>query len=205
MKRDLKRIYQHHGIKYFAFPAIVLLVLAAVADQRLGSYLDNREEAADLETRLETNRSILDLHKQVQRNHDELNAKFAPLQQQFFVATDVAQSVNSMQEQVRKLLQTLYFDNVEFFEFADSTQGSVTHISMNVRFTGVPQQIPRLQAALAQSPTLLAIDSLEIRVVDDLQRGGKQLAMTARLSGLHIKPLTEPISGNASKKTGVRP
>lgn len=205
MKRDLKRVYKHHGIKYFAFPAIVILLLAALANQWLGGYMENREEAADLELRLDNNRNIFELHKMVQRNNVELSPVFTPLQQQFFVAPDITQSVNVMQEKVRNILQTLYFDNLEFSEFSDYAQGTVSHIAMTVRFTGVPQQLPRLQAALARSSTTLAIDKLEIKVVDDPQRGGRQLAMTARFAGLHIKPLPEPTSASTSMKTQVKP
>lgn len=205
MKRDLKRVYRQHGIKYFAFPAIVLLMLAALADQRLGGYMENREEAADLAIRLENNRNILDLNSKVQRNHDELSTSFAPLQQQVFVAPNIAQAVNAMQEQVRTLLQSLYFDNVEFFDFSDTTNSNVSRIVMSARFTGVPQQLPRLEAALAQAPSILSIDSLEIKVVEDPQRGGQQLAVQARFAGLHMKPLPESVPTNASKKTEVKP
>ena len=205
MKRDLKRVYKEHGIKYFAFPAIVLLMLAALADQRLEGYISNREEAADLTTRLETNRNILDLNEKIKRNFDELNPNFASLQQQFFVGQDISDSVNAMQEEVRKLLQSLYFDNVEFSDYSDARQNNVSRIAMSVRFTGVPQQLPRLQKALAQSSKMLAIDNLEINVVEDPQRGGKQLAVKARFAGMHMKPVPDYISAsNASKTTDVR-
>ena len=205
MKRDLKRVYRHHGIKYFAFPAVVLLMLAALADQRLGGYMDHREEASDLAIRLESNRNILDLHGKVQRNHDELSATFVSLEPKIFVAPDIAQSVNAMQEQVRALLQSLYFDNVEFFDFSDTTKGGVSRISMSARFNGVPQQLPRLEAALAQAPKLLSVDALEIKVIDDPQRGGQQLAVMARFAGLHMKQIPVPIPANASKNTEVKP
>ena len=205
MKRDLKRVYKEHGIKYFAFPAIVLLMLAALADQRLEGYISNREEAADLTTRLETNRNILDLNEKIKRNFDELDPSFTSLQQQFFVGQDISDSVNAMQEEVRKLLQSLYFDNVEFSDYSDTRQNNVSRIAMSVRFTGVPQQLPRLQKALAQSSKMLAIDNLEINVVEDPQRGGKQLAVKARFAGMHMKPAPDYISAsNASKTTDVR-
>ena len=205
MKRDLKRVYKRHGIKYFAFPVIILLVFSALADQWLGNYLTNREEAADLEIRLENNRNILDLNKKIQRNHDDLSAKLTSLQQQFFISSNIAESQNAMQEQIRKLLQSLYFDNIEILDFSKSSQGSISRLMVNTRFTGVPQQLPRLQAALAQSTTMLVIDDLEIKVVDDSQRGGKQLAVAARFVGLHMGPLPDYISASESKTTDARP
>ena len=205
MNRNLKRVYRNHGIKYFAFPVIVLLLMVALADQLLDGYTDHRTEAAELEDRLASNRSILELNSKVLRSSEALSSDFTAVQSQIFVASDITQSVNTMQGQLRTLLQSLYFDNIEFFDIADATKGSISRIEMSARFTGVPQQLPRLQAALARSSTTLAIDKLEIKVVDDPQRGGRQLAMTARFAGLHIKLLPEPTSASTSMKTQVKP
>ncbi len=205
MNRNLKRVYRNHGIKYFAFPIVVLLLVLALADQLLDGYTDRRTEAAELEDRLGSNRNILELNSKVLRSRETLSSDFTSVQSQIFVASDITQSVNTMQGQLRTLLQSLYFDNIEFFDIADATKGSISRIEMSARFTGVPQQLPRLQAALAQSTPSLAIDSLDIRVVDDLQRGGQQLAVTARFAGLHMKPLPEPVAANASKKSEIKP
>lgn len=198
MKRNIQRIYRQYGIKYFAAPVVVILVLAALFDQHLGGYLEKLEEAADLGIRLENNRNILDLNGKIQRSHDELEAGFLALQSKAFVDAEVTQSVNRMQEQLRQLLQSLYFDNIEFTEFSDTPKGAATLISMNVRFNGVPQQLPRLETALAQSPQRLSMSSLEIKVIDDPQRGTQQLAIVTRLSGLHMKPIPELPAATAS-------
>jgi Tfp pilus assembly protein PilO len=203
MKRDLKRVHAAHGIKYFAFPVIVLLLIAALVDQRLTGYLEHREQASDLQTLQESNQNTLDLDKKVQANSEQVGGSYTPVQAQLFVANDIADSVNAMQEQVRKLLQSLYFDNIDLSDFSDTPKGSVSRMSFTARFNGVPQQLPRLQVALAQSPTLLTIDKVEIKVVDDAQRGGQQLHITARFSGLHMKPLPEaaaPAAPAAARK-----
>ncbi len=205
MNRNLKRVYRNHGIKYFAFPIVVLLLVLALADQLLDGYTDRRTEAAELEDRLGSNRNILELNSKVLRSRETLSSDFTSVQSQIFVASDITQSVNTMQGQLRTLLQSLYFDSIDFFDIADTTKGSISRIEMSARFNGVPQQLPRLQAALAQSTPSLAIDSLEIRVVDDLQRGGQQLAVTARFAGLHMKPLPEPVVIKASKKSEIKP
>lgn len=205
MKRDLKRLYRQHGIKFFALPFIVVLLLAALADQRLGGYMDHRAEATELELQRENNRSMLGLDSKIKRSHEELAPVYRALEPQLFIAGDVTKSVNALQEQLRQLLQSLYFDNVQFFDFSDAAKGNITHLTVSARFNGVPQQLPRLQAALAQSPTIVAMDLLEIRVVDDPQRGGKQLAITTRFVALHTKPLPELPASAASKRTDAKP
>ena len=191
MKRDLKRVHAAHGIKYFAFPVVVLLLIAALVDQRLTGYLEHREQASDLQTLLESNQNTLDLDKKVQANAEQVGGSYTPVQAQLFVANDITDSVNAMQQQVTKLLQGLYFDNIDLSDFSDAPKGSISRMSLTARFNGVPQQLPRLQIALAQSPTLLVMDKVEIKVVDDAQRGGQQLHIVARFSGLHMKPLPE--------------
>ncbi len=203
MKRDLKRVYATHGIKYFAFPVIVLLLIAALVDQRLNGYLEHREQASDLQTLLESNQNTLDLNKKVLANNEQLAGSYAPVQSQLFVANEITDSVNAMQQQVTKLLQGLYFDNIDLSDFSDAPKGNVSRMSFTARFNGVPQQLPRLQIALVQSPTLLTMDKVEIKVVDDTQRGGQQLHITARFSGLHMKPLPEaaaPVAPAAARK-----
>lgn len=205
MKRDLKRVFRAHGIKVFALPVFVLLLLAVVADQRLDGYLEHREEAAELQAQLESNHDILALNSKIQRKFEELTPAFTALSPQIHTAPDITTSVQAMQEHLRQLLQSLYFSDVEFFDFSDAPQGGVTRLYMRARFTGVPQQLPRLEAALTQSPTIAAIDQLEIQVVDDPLRSGQQLAVTARFVGLHMKPLPELAAADASKKAEAKP
>lgn len=194
MRRDLKRVYRQHGIKYLALPALIVLLIATVADQYVGGYFDHREEAAGLQARRDQQNEILALDARIRRNQAALEPTFGPLQSQVHVAPDSAQAMAAMQAQLRELLQSLYFDGIEFFDPAASPAGQATRLSVSARFQGVPQQLPRLQAALARNAFLVGIDSLQIRVVDDAARGGHQLAFTLRLTGLHMKPLASPAS-----------
>lgn len=204
-RRDLKRVFRAHGIKVFAIPMVVVLLLAVVADQRLDGYLERREEAAELQARLDSHRELLALDGKIRSKAGELEPAHAAAAPLVHIAPDTATAVQAMQDQLRQLLQSLYFSDIEFADFSDSSQGGISRLAMRARFHGVPQQLPRLEAALAQSPKITTIDQIEIRVVEDPQRSGPQLAISARFVGLHMKPLPEAPAAAAPRPSGARP
>lgn len=205
MKRDLKRVLRAHGIKMFAVPVVVVLLLAVVADQRLDGYLERRQEAAQLLMQLESSREVLALNGKIERRHQELTPEYSTLLPLLHSDPQVSLSMQAMQEQLRQLLQSLYFSDVEFFDATDTAQGHYSRLVIGARFHGVPQQLPRLQAALAQAPKLVVMDQLEVRVVADPVRSGQQLAVTARFVGLHMQPSSEVAAAKASSKLETRP
>lgn len=202
MKRDLKRMYRQHGLKYLALPVLVGLLLAVVADQYVGDYLDRRAEAAELQVRLEQQRETAALEPRLRRSHEALEPGFRAVQSQIPVATDAKQATQTLEQDLRNLLQSLYFDHIEVVGVKDTPQGSVNRLTAEVRFQGVPQQLPRLQTAVAQAPRLLALEALEIKVVDDAARGGQQLSMAATFAGLYMRPLPELAPVGTKKPQG---
>ncbi|SEQ79756.1 hypothetical protein [Giesbergeria anulus] len=190
MKRAAQRVYREHGIKYFAFPVVVVLLLASLFDEHLGPYLEKREEVVDQQLTAENNESILALNEKIVASHDKLNADFQTVQQKVFVHANAQEALQAMQGQLQPMLQSLYFDGVQFTDLQDKPVNTVVNrISLTAHFQGVPQQLPRLQAALAQAPKTLGIENLELKVVPDPQRGGQQLDITMRLTSLHMKPM----------------
>lgn len=190
MKRAVQRVYREHGIKYFAFPVVVLLLLASLFDEHVGGYLEKREETLDQQMTAENNQSVLELNKKITTSHEKLEPEFLPLQQKLFVEADVQAATQKMQAQLQQLLQSLYFDGIEFTDIQDTPINTVvSRIAMTAHFNGVPQQLPRLQAALARSPQQIGVENLELKVVQDPQRGGQQLDISLRLTGLYMKPM----------------
>lgn len=190
MKRAAQRVYREHGIKYFAFPVVVVLLLASLFDEHVGPYLEKREEVVDQQLTADNNQTLLDLNPKIAASHEKLEAELPPLQPKIFVHANAQESLQAMQAQVRQMLQSLYFDGVQFTDEQETPVNTVTRrIAFTAHFQGVPQQLPRLQAALAQLPQTIAAENLELKVVPDPQRGGQQLDITMRLTALHMKPM----------------
>ena len=201
MKRDLKRLYRQHGIRYFAMPLVVVLLLATLADQRLPEYLEHREQAADLQAQHERDRELLSLAPKLQRSHDELAAPYAALAPRLLTEPP-EQALATLQATLDRLLRSLYMENIEFSDPQLPRRSGAERIAISARFTAVPQQLPRLQAALAAAPQLLQVQAIELRVVPDPQRNSQQLAVTARFAALHAPAPPEPASDAASTPTG---
>ena len=192
MKRDLKRFYRQHGIRLFALPLVVVLLLAVLADQRLGSYLEHREEAADLQAQRERQREILRLDAKVRRSNEALSASHASAAARIYTQPDAGAAQAALQSDLGALLRSLYMENVEFFEPLATAKGAASRIEVSARFTAVPQQLPRLQSALASAPRLAQVQLLELRVEPDPARGSQQLAVVARFAAVQAAPLPEP-------------
>lgn len=205
MKRAAKRVYREHGIKYFAFPVVVVLLLASLFDEHIDGYLEKREEVFDQQMTAENNQSVLALDANISASHDKLEPDFGPLAQKWFVDAEAPAATQKMQAQVQQMLQSLYFSDIQWNEPQQQPLNSVaSRISISAHFNGVPQQLPRLQAALARLPKRVDVDNLELRVVPDPQRGGQQLDIRLRLSSLHFKPMPEgwsSVTASSSKKT----
>ena len=199
MKRDLKRLHRQHGIRYFALPFVVVLLLATLADQYLGDYLEHREQAADLQAQRERDQEVLRLNAKVQRSHDELAATHAALAPRLFAEEDPQQALAALQSALDTLLRSLYMENIEFSDPLAPTRAGAGRIEISARFTAVPQQLPRLQAALASAPRLMQVQAIELRVVPDPARGSQQLAVTARFAGVHAPVPPEPAADTAGK------
>ena len=205
MKRELSRVYRLHGIKFFALPVIVVLFLVAFADRELPGYLENRAEKTELTNSLESNAAVLALGKKLQQNFETLSTEYDTSHKLTFSNTDPAQAGADLKEQVRQILQSLYFDSIELLDVSERKKGNITILTTGARFVGVPQQLPRLEAALAKSPRLLAVDNLEISVVDDHERGGQQLLILARFSAIQMQPVDLSAQGAIENKTETRP
>lgn len=208
MKRDLKRLHRQYGIRYFALPFVVLLLLATLADQRLGGYLEHREQASDLQAQRERNSEVLRLDAKVRRSHDELAGGHAALAPRLFTEPP-QEAPAALQSSLDTLLRGLYMENVEFFDPHADERPGIGRIEVGARFTAVPQQLPRLQAALAAAPKLMQVQAIELRVVPDTKRNSQQLEVTARFAAVRAPALPEPdpsaLSAGSGKNAAAKP
>lgn len=196
MKRDLIRIRRQHGIKYFALPIIVFLFLMLLLDERISGYLDLRNEVSENINKLEMDHQTLDERKSVESRLAALSSSNSKLSSRIYETTDADQAKKEIQEQLQILLKSLYFENIQFSEFSERAIGSAKILSVTASFSGVPQQLPRLQSAIANSRKILSVDTLDIRVVDDPQRNSQQIAIAVKFNALHVEStgtkMTEP-------------
>ena len=113
---------------------------------------------------------------------------YSEIQSRAFRLPNAEDSLDQMQGQLDALLRTLYFENIRIEKSNLKQKSSAMELSVDAQFSGVPQQLPRLEAALEANQTALRIGSIEIKVLGDLEGGGARLEINARFFGLHLDP-----------------
>lgn len=187
MKRDWIRIYRQHGIKLLMIPVLVITLLLLGFNQYVGDYLTHRQEAAELILKLDKMKATSALLKEDERKKEKLMLHFSEIQSRSYRTYSPADSLDQMQGQLSALLQTLYFENVKVTKLELKQENSVMELAVDAQFSGVPQQLPRLETALESDAKAMRINAVEIKVSNGSVGGGSQLEINARFVAMHLK------------------
>ena len=201
MKRDLLRMFQRQGLKPMVIPLVVMFTMLFVFYQNIDDYVAHREEAAELALRLDVMETTFDLSKSVDLHNSALKPEYASIQARAYRSERSDDSLNTMKTQLVELLQSLYFDNIEVAKASLPPKAEVMQIAVTAQFSGVPQQLPRLEALLASNPKAMRVSEVRVRVVDDAAGGAPHLDINARFLGVHVEPdvvgKTQPLTARA--------
>lgn len=187
MKRALTRIYRRHGVKYFATPVIIFLCLALLADHFIPDYIQKIRRDSQVREAIQRHTTVVSKGKEIQEKFDSVSAIYQSTESFLLVRNDQITAAADFQALIQDLLGSLYFSDIQIISPPSFPNQGTGPISFTVRFFGVPQQLPRLEKALASSPIFITTDALDIRVVDDAERGGKQLLATVQFSALYVQ------------------
>lgn len=202
MQREFRKAYQQHGLKLFALPAVVVLGLAVVLDRTLDPYLEHRSQSQESALKVEMVKSVLERQVAIERSEAEARPAFAALQPRLFQAADVAQAAEQMAALLKRLLESLYFDVVQVAPVGKLPTGDMGDVAVQAHFFGVPQQLPRLEEALAYAEKTNRLSGLTVKVVPDDKRGGQQLEIRATITGFYIRQdlVAAPAPAKPTKK-----
>lgn len=187
MKRDIARIRRSGGLSTFTRPLFLLLAVLIVFSVYISDYFIHLDESVDLERRRDVVKLTLDLAKKNEISYLRLKSKFSEVESRSFRYKNVEESHESMKEQLREILSSLYFENLSFTKILPVGNDKSTPLLIDGHFTGVPQQLPRLELALLANTRAIRITKLQISVIDDQIGEGKVLDIKASFLGLHIK------------------
>lgn len=188
MKRDWIRSYRQHGLKLLMIPVLVIILLLFGFNQYVGDYLTHRQETAELTLKIDRMRATSALLKEDERKKAKLMLNFSEIQSRSYRSPSPADSLDQMQAQLSTLLQTLYFENIKVTKLELKQENYVMALALNAQFSGVPQQLPRLEAALESDAKAMRINAVEVKVSDGSVGGGSQLEINARFVAMHLKP-----------------
>lgn len=193
MKRDLVRAFRHHGIRPLVIPVLVVASILLVVAQNIDGYLTHQEEATDLALRLEVMESTFQFSKIIEEKNELLKPEYSQIQARAFLSGNAEISVDSMQNHLTGLLQSLYFENIQLAKLGPAQNRNAAVLAVDAKFTGVPQQLPRLEAALAVNQKAMRVNRLQIKALKDASGGGPRIEINARFLGLHLVPVEPKI------------
>lgn len=188
MKRDLIRLFQRQGLKPLVIPLVVVCALFLVYYQVIDDYVAHRDEAAELALRLDVMNATFDLSKSVDVHSSALKTEYASIQARAYRSEKFDESLNAMKTQLVELLQSLYFDNIDIAKASVPSKAGVMPIAVTAKFSGVPQQLPRLEALLASNPKAMRVSEVRVSVVENAAGGAPHLDINARFLGVHVEP-----------------
>jgi len=188
MKRDLLRAFRHYGPKLLLMPVVVIGLILFVFFQYVDDYVAHREEATDIGRRIDVMGSIFGFSKEIEARNALLKPEYLELQSRSFRSKNPDESLDAMSSSLNEVLRSLYFENPQVSKLPATQIGGAALLAMDVKFSGVPQQLPRLEAALAANHKAMRISRLKIDVVDDANGGPSHIEIDARFLGLHIAP-----------------
>ena len=188
MKRDLIRLFQRRGLRPLVIQLVVVCALLLGYYQIVDDYVAHREEAAELALRLDVMDATFGLSKNVDVHNAALRPEYAGIQARAYRAERFDGSLDAMKTQLAELLQSLYFDNIEISKASPPPKAGAMRMGVSAQFSGVPQQLPRLEALLSSNPKAMRVGDVQVKVVDDAAGGAPHLDINAQLLGMHVEP-----------------
>lgn len=202
MQREFRKACQQHGLKLWALPAIVVLGLAVLLDRTLDPYLERRSQSQDAALKVDLVKSVLDRQTAIERSEAQARPSLVALQPKLFQAGHAGQAAEQMAGLLKRLLESLYFEMVQVTLTGQLPTGDMGPMTVQARFFGVPQQLPRLEEALLYAEKINRLSGLTVKVVPDEKRGGQQLEIHATVTGFYIRQdlVAAPAPAKTSKK-----
>jgi len=194
--RHLRRIYRLYGIRPFALPSIALLAVAVLLDRHAGDFSTQREEAERLGQQVERMREKIARQKEFERVIDEGRSDYARMSARVVSAASAAAAQRHLQENVRRLLQDLMAEGVAVQPVTTAVSPKSGMIAVDASFSGVPQQLVRLQKKLEEAPQTMRMTDIDVQRLADAgapERIRTQVRIVAwfahnQLSGDAVKP-----------------
>lgn len=188
MRRDWVRAFKRQGLKLLIMPLVVLGLMLFVFYQYVDEYVGHRDEALDLVSRLEVMETTSSLSKKIEVHNTLLRSEYLSIQQRAYRLESFDASLEAMKSNVTEMLQSLFFENVQVSKTNSPPNAGAMRLAVNAEFSGVPQQLPRLESLLLSNQKAARLSELQIKVADDVASGGSRLEISARLLAVHVAP-----------------
>lgn len=193
--RSWARVIRRKGWVLLGPPILTIAALFILLNHFFVEYMASILETEDMERRFQWVEQMKTLQPRFSEAHLLLNPQYQELVTRSFKTSSPATSIVQMELIIKRILQTLYFEEVEVKSvnpdrLAKDREG---FLLLEVSFVGVPQQLNRLESALAVNEYAIRVNKLDVVVENNLVAGSGNLRIKAQFLALHFQPEVDPL------------
>ncbi|OYU46331.1 MAG: hypothetical protein CFE44_02640 [Burkholderiales bacterium PBB4] len=191
MKRQWMRLVRRKGWLYFGAPIVATIALFVFLQQAIDEYVVAADSASDVSLRLET----IALAKYHLPKLRELEGYYRPQSEavlgRAFVGSNANESLTQFVAELNQILRSLYFDEIEVVQKPVLVEGNQV-LQVSASFSGVPQQLNRLESALATNMHAIRVNQLDVLAENNAIAGTGSLRVKVGFVALHAQIANAP-------------
>ena len=194
MNRSWARAFMRRGWLLLGAPLLVVASLFVLLDHFFDEYLIALDAAEEIERRISQIDQMKAYTPRLQEVHQLLQPEYQRLAARSFKSSSPSTSIVQMEASLKALLQSLYFGEIAVKPLSADAMPKTNEglLSLEVDFVGVPQQLNRLESALATTELAIRVNKLGIVAENNLEAGSGNLKINAQFLAFHLQPVTSP-------------
>jgi hypothetical protein len=198
MKRSWMRVIRRRGWLLLGVPLIVIGSLFLLLDHFFDEYLASLEASGDIDRRISQVEQMKAYQPRLLEVNQSLKPQYQEIETRSFKSTSSSSPIVQMESRIKSALQGLYFDEIAIKPIVSSTvvKGTEGLLLLEVDFVGVPQQLNRLESALAVNEYALRVNKLEVVAENNLVAGAGNIRVKSQFLALYLQPIIYPLAVN---------
>ena len=198
MKRSWMRAIRRKGWLLIGLPLLVLGSLFLVLDHLFDEYLASLDSSEDLDRRIAQVEQMKAYQPRLLEVHQLLKPQYQEIETRSFKSTSSSTPIVQMESRIKSALQALYFDEIAIKPTVSNTvvKGTEGLLLLEVDFVGVPQQLNRLESALAVNEYAIRVNKLDVIAENNLVAGAGNIRVKSQFLALYLQPIIYPSAVN---------
>ena len=192
------RAIRRRGLLLFGVPLLVIGSLFLLLDHFFDEYVASVETSGDIDRRISQVEQMKAYQPRLLEVNQLLKPQYQEIETRSFKSTSSSSPIVQMESRIKSVLQALYFDEVAIKPTVSNTvvKGAEGLLLLEVDFVGVPQQLNRLESALAVNEYALRVNKLEVVAENNLVAGAGNIRVKSQFLALYLQPIIYPSAVN---------
>lgn len=200
MKRSWMRTIRRRGWLLLGVPLLVIGALFLLLDHLFDEYVASLDASEDMDRRISQVEQMKTYQPRLLEVHQLLKPQYQEIETRSFKSTSSSSPILQMESSIKSVLQALYFDEITVTPTGSSSaaKGAEGVLLLEVDFVGVPQQLNRLESALAVNEYAIRVNKLDVIAENNLVAGAGNIRVKSQFLALYLQPIIYPSAVNKS-------